>query len=493
MATPSQIRELSPAPIPPPAGAEPLFAPRPARRNNISRVISALEALIDVCTVLGACFVANRVYYSLELGKRIYYPSTRLFLFSLLFGVIVVFLLDRMGTYQSGTSLLGIRDTERIIRVSIQSAALLFTISYLSNFLFSRWLIGIAVVFVPIGLLIQKPLVGWLVQDLHAKFEPAERVILFGAGMTGRRIFSALVRSPKLGLDPVLFVDEDASLDGKIIHEQSYKRRRSAPIVSRPFTADFIRSCQADRVVITIPAIARQRFMEILQEGQKAGVSVSFVPYHLSPTSFLVDYVDVDGMLLANLRNNGTSFHRKVLKRCFDFLAALTLLILLSPILISVALLIRWRYGCTAFFVQDRVGYHGKKFRLYKFRTMDPCSPAYAKSPDDNSDPRITRLGRYLRRTSFDELPQLINVIRGDMSLVGPRPEMPFIVENYSAIHRQRLAVKPGITGLWQLSADRGHSIHENIEYDLYYIRHQNFFMDVAILLHTLLFAARGI
>jgi lipopolysaccharide/colanic/teichoic acid biosynthesis glycosyltransferase len=124
---------------------------------------------------------------------------------------------------------------------------------------------------------------------------------------------------------------------------------------------------------------------------------------------------------------------------------------------------------------------------------MDPCSPAYAKSPDDIADPRITGLGRYLRRTSFDELPQLINVIRGEMSLVGPRPEMPFIVENYSAIHRQRLAVKPGITGLWQLSADRAHSIHENIEYDLYYIRHQNFFMDVAILLHTLLFAARGI
>jgi exopolysaccharide biosynthesis polyprenyl glycosylphosphotransferase len=493
MATPTQIRESRTTPAPLPMGAETLFESRPAHRNIISLMISASEALLDVLTVIGACFLAYRVYHSLELGKRIFYPTTRLFLFSLLFGVVVVFLLDRMGTYKSGTSLLGIRETERIIRVSIQSAALLFTISYLSNFLFSRWLIAIAVVLVPIGLLVQKPLVGWLVQDLHSRFEPAERVILFGAGMTGRRIFSALVRSPKLGLDPILFVDEDASLDGKVIHEQSYKRRRSAPIVTLPLTADFIRSHQVDRIVITIPAIARQRFVEVLQEAQKAGVSVSFVPYHLSPTSFLVDYVDVDGMLLANLRNNGTSFHRKVLKRCFDFLVALSLLFLVSPILVSVALLIRWRCRCTAFFVQDRVGYHGKKFRLYKFRTMVPCTPEYAKSPIDDSDPRISLLGRYLRRTSLDELPQLINVIRGEMSLVGPRPEMPFIVEEYSAIHRQRLAVKPGITGLWQLSADRAHSIHENIEYDLYYIRHQNFFMDVAILLHTLLFAARGI
>jgi lipopolysaccharide/colanic/teichoic acid biosynthesis glycosyltransferase len=118
---------------------------------------------------------------------------------------------------------------------------------------------------------------------------------------------------------------------------------------------------------------------------------------------------------------------------------------------------------------------------------------AYEYSPADVTDPRITRVGRFLRRSSLDELPQLLNVVRGEMSLVGPRPEMPFIVEQYEPVHRQRLVVKPGITGLWQLSADRAYRIHENLEYDLYYIRHRNFFMDVAVLLHTLVFAARGV
>ena len=116
-------------------------------------------------------------------------------------------------------------------------------------------------------------------------------------------------------------------------------------------------------------------------------------------------------------------------------------------------------------------------------------APKYDVSPMQSTDPRITPLGRFLRRTSLDELPQLINVFLGDMSLVGPRPEMPFIVESYSDQHRRRLQVMPGITGFWQLSVDRALPIHENIEYDLYYIRNRAFFMDIAVLLHTLLFA----
>ena len=130
---------------------------------------------------------------------------------------------------------------------------------------------------------------------------------------------------------------------------------------------------------------------------------------------------------------------------------------------------------------------------LYKLRTMHTDAPPYAYSPKTSADPRITPFGQFLRRTSLDELPQLLNVIKGEMSLVGPRPEMPFIVEQYNWLQRQRLQVKPGITGLWQLSADRNFLMHENIEYDLYYIRNRNFSMDLAILLHTFVFAARGV
>jgi len=144
-------------------------------------------------------------------------------------------------------------------------------------------------------------------------------------------------------------------------------------------------------------------------------------------------------------------------------------------------------------FRQERVGQNGKLFKMFKFRTMHAGSPSYEYSPRASNDPRITRLGKFLRQTSLDEVPQLLNVLQGHMSLVGPRPEMPFIVEQYTERHRQRLQVRPGLTGLWQLSGDRAFLIHENVEYDLYYIQHRSFFMDAAILLHTIVFAARGI
>jgi lipopolysaccharide/colanic/teichoic acid biosynthesis glycosyltransferase len=130
---------------------------------------------------------------------------------------------------------------------------------------------------------------------------------------------------------------------------------------------------------------------------------------------------------------------------------------------------------------------------MYKFRTMHASATKYAETPANTSDPRITRFGRWLRRSSFDELPQLFNVINGTMSLVGPRPEMPFIVEQYNELQRMRLKVKPGITGLWQLSADRRVAIHENMDYDLFYLHEQSFLLDVAILVQTVFFAFRGI
>jgi lipopolysaccharide/colanic/teichoic acid biosynthesis glycosyltransferase len=144
-------------------------------------------------------------------------------------------------------------------------------------------------------------------------------------------------------------------------------------------------------------------------------------------------------------------------------------------------------------FKQSRIGLNGVPFMMYKFRTMHTATPRYARTPMDPQDPRITRVGRWLRRTSFDELPQLLNVVLGAMSLVGPRPEMPFIVEEYNDLQRERLKVKPGITGLWQLSADRRIAIHHNMDYDLYYVHEQSFLLDVVILIQTLFLAFKGI
>lgn len=178
-------------------------------------------------------------------------------------------------------------------------------------------------------------------------------------------------------------------------------------------------------------------------------------------------------------------------KRAVDLVLSALLLVLFAPLFALIAIFVRLDSPGPALFIQKRVGRNGELFNIYKFRSMYAGSARYELSPTTSRDPRITPIGRLLRRTSLDELPQLLNVLLGSMSLVGPRPEMLFIVQHYNEQQRQRLCVTPGITGLWQLSPFRGLPIHQNIHYDLYYIRNRTFLMDIAILLQTVFFTMR--
>jgi lipopolysaccharide/colanic/teichoic acid biosynthesis glycosyltransferase len=179
-------------------------------------------------------------------------------------------------------------------------------------------------------------------------------------------------------------------------------------------------------------------------------------------------------------------------RRGIDILGASAMLLAVAPVFTLVAALIKIDSRGPVFFRHARVGRHARHFDMWKFRTMRADVDRYQRSPTSDGDPRLTRVGRILRRTSVDELPQLINVLRGDMSLVGPRPEMPFIAAKHNALARSRVRVKPGMTGLWQISPARAFPIHENIEYDLFYVDHQNLFLDCAILLRTLTAVVRG-
>ena len=147
----------------------------------------------------------------------------------------------------------------------------------------------------------------------------------------------------------------------------------------------------------------------------------------------------------------------------------------------------------SVFFVQQRVGQNGVLFKMYKFRTMYPSAPPDQQKPLSIAEKRTTRLGKYLRRFSLDELPQLLNVLSGEMSLVGPRPEMPFLVALYTPLQKKRLQVKPGITGLWQVCGRRDMSIVDGIFFDLYYIQKRSLLLDFEILIRTLPAVIRGL
>jgi lipopolysaccharide/colanic/teichoic acid biosynthesis glycosyltransferase len=181
-----------------------------------------------------------------------------------------------------------------------------------------------------------------------------------------------------------------------------------------------------------------------------------------------------------------------VLKRGVDCGVAMLLLVVLSPLLAILAVLIKLDSRGPVLFRHSRVGRGGKEFKMWKLRSMRIDAPRYERSPISSNDTRLTLVGRIIRRVSLDEIPQLLNVLKGEMSLVGPRPEMAFIVEQYSLVEQKRLSAKPGITGLWQISACRAAPIHHNVQYDLYYIQHQNIFLDLAIMVRTISAVIRG-
>jgi lipopolysaccharide/colanic/teichoic acid biosynthesis glycosyltransferase len=182
-----------------------------------------------------------------------------------------------------------------------------------------------------------------------------------------------------------------------------------------------------------------------------------------------------------------------ILKRSCDVVGSLVLLVALFPLFALIATLIKLDSHGPVFFRHYRVGKGGNNFVLWKFRSMRTDVPKYAASPRSAADARLTRVGRLIRRLSIDEMPQLINVLKGEMSLVGPRPEMPFIVDLYHPAECERFVVRPGITGLWQISPARAFPIHENLQYDLHYVHNRNFLLDCTIILRTITAVIHGI
>jgi exopolysaccharide biosynthesis polyprenyl glycosylphosphotransferase len=461
--------------------------------NRFEKLLTAFEVFADWLTVVFAVDFGYFVYAIFDLGKRADHNiSTTIYVPFAVAGLMVV-LLDRDGAYRPGNSLLRIKETERSLRVSAQGFLLTLPVAIFFSNLLPFWVFVIAMCCVPVLQAIEKHALFIAVGALRARSVDAQKVLIYGAGTSGRRILSALLRSPKLGLKPVAVVDDDLELSGQEVSEYAYRRGRSVNVISGPVTTELLKKHNCHLLIIAIPSLGREKFSGAVNAAQAAGVRLAYVPGQAIAAEYWTEYADIDGILLSVFGRPASKWQYEFAKKLFDLAAAAALIALFTPLWFLIALMIRMESPGPVFFRQTRVGKNGKLFTLYKFRSMQVGAPKYEVSPTDSGDPRITRIGRILRRTSLDELPQLINVVKGDMSLVGPRPEMPFIAEQYNAVHRQRLRVTPGLTGLWQLSADRAFMIHENIQYDLYYIRNRSFFMDFAILLHTFLFAMNGI
>jgi exopolysaccharide biosynthesis polyprenyl glycosylphosphotransferase len=456
-------------------------------RNALVRVEIAADFL--ACTA--GMFAAYALDVSLHIGSLAQFPLRQAVAASIAVGLSSVLFLQWNGAYRGGGSLLQIHETERAIRVPALSVLLLLAFSLLLHLRISYTAILMALIVIPVLLILQKLIFFSIIRTLHFMGIGIERAVIYGAGNTAKRIVSALFHSPRLGILPVAVIDNRSGFDGNAIFELGYRRRRSVPVRRGPITPEVLKSSQCSVLIVALPNLSSERQNAAIYAAKQAGVRIAFLSGLELQEQHWTRSIDLDGFSLTTTLEPLTPWHYAVVKRMIDLIVSTFLLVLISPLLFMIAFIVRLDSPGPAFFVQKRVGRRGEPFNIYKFRSMYTDAPRYDFSPATSHDLRITRVGKFIRQTSLDELPQLMNVFLGNMSLVGPRPEMPFIVQEYTPEHRLRLQVNPGITGLWQLSADRAAPIHENIQYDLYYIRNRGLFMDIAILIHTLFFAVR--
>ncbi len=318
--------------------------------------------------------------------------------------------------------------------------------------------------------------VGLLLRLWYARGRPLNRVLLVGMGESTEAI--ALALRTRLGPSiAIVGCTDDTAAAGPA----------SAPIVGRVAeTPRLVRELAVDEVIICLPGDRYADIEWLSFQLQTEPVRVRLVPDFLKLVMVQSSVNVVGGLPLIGLREPRIDGVAWIVKRTFDLTLTIVGLLIIWPFLLLIALAINLASPGPVIYRQQRVGENGRLFWVYKFRTMVDGADknrTYEKRADD---PRVTPIGRFLRRTSLDELPNLFNVLKGDMSLVGPRPEQVFIVEQYEPWQRQRLAVPPGMTGWWQVNGRSHLPMHLNTQYDLYYIRNYSLLLDLKILWKTI-------
>lgn len=454
--------------------------------NDRTITFAAAANYLVVCGFIAdAVLCAVVMLAALLLRPAHVYSTHTVVAFSIAIGLCAALLLQSDHYRLSTDEARPVLHTAAAIRITIQTLLLLLPGSVLLHCVLPQSSAWFALFAMPIALTLERHAMDAVWRKIWTKRTNTTRVVLLGPVAVGKWLAAKLLSSPSIGLMPVALIDyRETNLDE--LHQSDY---RGIPVLNASPTASILRSLRCDLLVIADSESDDDQADDAVLAANEVGARVTRLPRGGWSDDSLDIHDRIDGQLFAEV---DVAWYYPSVKRFLDFLLSSLFLVTLSPVLLAVALLIRMESPGPSLFIQERISAGGTRFSMYKFRSMTSNVEPYERSPILSEDPRITRVGRFLRRTSLDELPQLLNVFLGQMSLVGPRPEMAFIVSRYSAHQRLRLQVIPGITGLWQLSKDRAYPIHENIHHDLSYIRKRSISLDIAILIHTLFFAMRG-
>ncbi|HUR28998.1 MAG TPA: sugar transferase, partial [Planctomycetota bacterium] len=448
----------------------------PFLRRNFEPLILSLQVLVDLAMVLLACWLSYTTRESWSVGKTSLEAYREIFLLT---GAVSLVCFHAFRMYSPIKSLLNVEEFAAIVKSTVVSllvvAALIVFLGSpypsapgeegwmvkLHRFIdvnpvpgkYSRGTVFLAFAYIMVLMTLNRFIAFKFIQMLHRRGIGNRNALIVGTGPTARKLQKKFVLVPTLGLNLIGLVGTTEDEVGTLIE-------RSRVLGTVAELERLVKTHKISEVFVAMPEMDEEPVMRIVEELERLGVVYRVVPRFYHYLSHKVRIESLDSIPLFSRPDRDLGILTRISKRALDIALALLVLALALPVFVISALLIKRESKGPVFFLQTRIGKDGRPFRMVKFRTMHEHLSFDAPAPKSHGDPRVTNIGRLLRRYSLDELPQLANVLKGEMSIVGPRPEMPFIVDTYGPIQRERLRAKPGLTGLWQISYARGEAIH---------------------------------
>ena len=455
--------------------------------------------LTDLLIIPAGLAIASWLRWTLPFGQELPRSAVNLpFLVYVLVTLSWLISLVLSGAYDPQRALRWLNEASRVIVAGLLATVVTAGALYITFREVSR-LQFFYIFVVTLAILLTHRAVLRIAYRLVGKARPGSqaRVLIVGAGDLGRRVAQVILDHSRWGFSLVGFLDDDEGKRG-----ETYE---GAKVFGKIFEVKvFVVERKVDEVWIALPVWALDRLNLVISELERLPVRIKIVPDYFSLAMVQAKAEILGGIPVIGLREPVIEGWARLAKRGFDLVIGSLLLLLAALPMLVIAIAIRLDSSGPLIFRQERVGENGHLFGMYKFRTMvadaeEQQAQVNIQTEDDDvlhkrpDDPRVTKVGHFLRRYSLDEIPQLMNVLKGEMSLVGPRPEMPWLVDRYESWQRKRFAVPQGITGWWQINGRSDKPMHLNTEDDLYYVYNYSLWLDIQILLKTPLAVIRGV
>jgi exopolysaccharide biosynthesis polyprenyl glycosylphosphotransferase len=445
-----------------------------SERDTIFPVILAVsDGLMSVAAVVLGFWVRSLIFHtSLVFTKPVEYFVPILMIFP--FVVIIVF--KHMGLYRVKVMYSKLQEMIIFLKGFAVVALVVMAGMFIIKVNYSRLLLAVVFLTALPLLGIARIILKLLHERMVMKGVNATRVLIVGSGETAQILLEKTHNFPALGYYVVGFVAEVGV----------GKRYLGKEILgSVKDILKIVEEHQIDEVIIARPNLSREKVLDLIAQLEKVDVGVKLVSdlYDIVTSQTVID--GIADIPMIEIRRQRFGWLQNGAKYLMDYTLGTLLLIFSLPFWLAIAVIIKMESRGPVMVRVPRIGRKGRAFQLYKFRTLYRYDAAVEKVVREN-DPRVTRFGRILRKTRLDEWPQLLNLMLGQMSLVGPRPEIPEIVAEYKEWQKLRLEVKPGITGLWQIMGRKDLLLHQNLEYDFYYIKNRSLLLDFSILMRTI-------